>query len=338
MVKSQEEELRFSGLLPDVQKEEDYVAGENSPLTAADVNPSGNWNGYKVSYERQLRPGVFDTYNCTGFATTNAVEIWLQFYKENGLLPKTHLDFLERGGYYDSTGAFDTSERALGSLAGTNENGNYAVTVIQTARTFGLCANKTWAWDNTQQLSFPSYYARPNQAALDQMEEWKKYFDISYERFYIDPANCKARLKKSPLVVGLYTCPGWNTNNPIPWCGVTNTNHLVVGTEYELQNRGPMILDSYPEWYKQLALNYQIPFAVNIYLTIKDVKGDAMNLVNDNGTIYLVGEKGKVGIASPEALAMFNKLTNEITSGSTAAVPDLGVADVMLGFDFKKDA
>ena len=50
-----------------------------------------------------------------------------------------------------------------------------------------------------------------------------------------------------------------------------------------------------------------------------------MNLVDDNGTIYIVGEKGKIGIADPAALAKFQAVTGEMTNGSTASIPQVGV-------------
>ncbi len=55
------------------------------------------------------------------------------------------------------------------------------------------------------------------------------------------------------------------------------------------------------------------------------IKGDSMNLVNDNGTYYLVGELGKIGISDPVALAKFKAITAQETTGSTAAVPQKAV-------------
>lgn len=48
-----------------------------------------------------------------------------------------------------------------------------------------------------------------------------------------------------------------------------------------------------------------------------------MRLVNDNGTYFLVGDKGKVGIADPTALGILKSVTSEEDSGSTAGIAEV---------------
>lgn len=311
-----------TGLLPEAPRPTDYVAGSTSPLSAEDVNPSGDWSGFKVSFERQSRPGIFDTQNCTAFALTNLLELWLDFYRTRGLLPASHLAFLQDGGYLDSTGAFDFSERALGSMAGTGPNGNYLTTVLDAARHNGLAANRTWSWDNTKQLTFSEYYKTPNQETFNQAKRFLDYFGISYEWYYVDPANNRASLKKAPLYTAIATCPGWQTDQPVKWCGVTSTNHAVVTVKQDMESE-TIILDSYPVYLKKLALNYQIPYALRVYLTIKPV--NEMNLIKEDGTVYLVGPTGKMGIADEGALKAYTDLGAVVTDGTTS-VPQVNTA------------
>ena len=50
-----------------------------------------------------------------------------------------------------------------------------------------------------------------------------------------------------------------------------------------------------------------------------------MRLVNDNGTIFIVGELGKIGIADVGTLEKFQKVTAKVETGSTSTVSQIGV-------------
>lgn len=250
----------FLGLIPETPRPTDYIAGVSSPLPqGVVVMPDGKWTRYASKYERQNVP--FETFNCTAFSLTNALEMWLNFLIETNQLPQTHLDFLVNEGYIDDGGGVNFSERALGSWAGTNENGNRLTTVVDTARKMGLASNKLWPFGGND---VAGYYATPTKEVEEQAARFLQYFQINYEWFYNSPGTYADAMKECPLWVALVTCGGWN-NPPVPWCGVQGTNHAVTLTEYD-QINDPVIVDHYPPYVKQLALDYQIPYALKVFI------------------------------------------------------------------------
>lgn len=251
----------FLGLIPETPRPTDWVAGVSSPLAAAEVMPSGEWTRYKSKDERQNIS--FETFNCTAFSLTNALEMWLNFYIETKQLPQTHIDFLLREGYIDEGGGVNFSERALGAWAGTNENGNRMTTVIDTARKRGLASNKLWSYGGK---NLKEYFAAPPKEVEEQAARFLQYFQINYEWFYNSPGTHAEALKQCPLWVALITCAGWSSP-PVPWCnaGSDVTNHAVVLTKNDMAHN-PVIVDHYPPYTKELALNYIIPYALKVFI------------------------------------------------------------------------
>lgn len=58
-----------------------------------------------------------------------------------------------------------------------------------------------------------------------------------------------------------------------------------------------------------------------------------LEIVNENGTYFLVGEKAKMGLNGIESLNFFRKLTDKERAGSTSGIPQLGVFESQLGID-----
>lgn len=57
-----------------------------------------------------------------------------------------------------------------------------------------------------------------------------------------------------------------------------------------------------------------------------------MRLVNDNGTIFLVGNQGKLGLEDMDALNFFQLLDNTpIENASTAGIPQIKIMGKTLG-------
>jgi len=52
---------------------------------------------------------------------------------------------------------------------------------------------------------------------------------------------------------------------------------------------------------------------------------ETMKLVDDGGTVYLVGDLGKIGFADPAALAKFTAIESTIETGSTGNIPQKGI-------------
>lgn len=64
-------------------------------------------------------------------------------------------------------------------------------------------------------------------------------------------------------------------------------------------------------------------FMFNAYTLIP--KGDTMNLVLDGTTLYLVGDKGKLGIADQASADLLKQLTASVQTASTASIPQIGI-------------
>jgi hypothetical protein len=66
------------------------------------------------------------------------------------------------------------------------------------------------------------------------------------------------------------------------------------------------------------------------YQTLKDVlkirRKDKMELIEDNGTVFLVGQKGKIGLADMPFLSALKSIT-DLKKGSTAGIPQLRVIE-----------
>ena len=279
----------FTGLIPEQPRPTDYVEGVNSPLAAAEVMPTGEWTRYASKYERQNLP--FETFNCTAFSLTNALEFWLNFYIETDQLPQTHIDFLLREGYVDEGGGVNFSERALGSWAGTTSAGNRMTTVIDTARKdkkgsprHGLASNKLWPFEGR---NLDEYYAAPPKEVEEQAARFLEYFQINYEW----TGGYAEALRQCPLWIALCTCGGWS-NPPVAWCNAGDaTNHAVCLTKYDMVN-DPVIVDHYPPYVKELALNYNIPYALKVFIK-------PINMTNS----LVVKKGGEYGIYDPATSA-----------------------------------
>lgn len=272
----------FTGLIPETPRPTDYVAGVNSPLTAAVVMPSGDWRPYTPDGERQLIG--FETYDCTGFSLTNCLETWLNFYIHTNQLPASHLTFLQNEGYLDADGKVNFSDRALGAMAGTNQNGNKLTTVIDTARKLGLASEKLWSFGGS---NLAEYYQTPPQQVFDQALRFKQFFEINYEWFYDSPGTYAEAIKQCPLWAALVTCQGWNSP-PVQWCGISGTNHAVEITKYDAKS-DPFIFDSYSPFSKELSLSYDIPFAMKVFITPKEIM-DNIKIVKNGSTVGLLIE------------------------------------------------
>ncbi len=58
-----------------------------------------------------------------------------------------------------------------------------------------------------------------------------------------------------------------------------------------------------------------------------------LEIVNDGGTYFIVGNKGKLGINGEDALAFWRKLTDKERTGSTAGIPQIGIWEKTFGVD-----
>jgi hypothetical protein len=254
------------GVLIAPPKPEDFILGVNSPLVVADVEPSGDWSPYVSLFERQISL-YLETDNCTGFSYTNDVEDQINRMIIKKQIAVEALNFLQKYGYLDENGLVNTSERALGAMAGTGPNGNYLNTVAETARKFGLAPDKMWPWDQNVQKTYEQYYAKPTQEVYDVAKMFLQYFDLPYHWIQGGSGVYPASMKVAPMYVALVTCGGWNTP-PVKWCNAQGANHAVVTVKYDNIN-DPKIQDHYEPYIKELSLDYQISYTMQVLVIQK---------------------------------------------------------------------
>lgn len=187
---------------------------------------------------------------------------------------------------YQLTG-FDASPRALAYLSKTTPAGNSESAVLNAANTYGLIPYDAWPTPDT--FTWDEYYAPIPPEVMAQA--------VSVHIEILSP-----NLDVSPLWTILKFPNGAQH-------GVDQQN----ATEYFDSELGAEIKP----------LNYE--GAVIVQQNSIKVTINTMQLVNDKGTIYLVGNLGKIGIADPATLAIFQKATNQVQQMDTSNIPEVQV-------------
>lgn len=283
-------------------KPTDFVSGDGNlgTLPARNWVPNNDWTPFVPKGERQSGNG-FDTNDCTGFGLTNSVECQFKYMRLNGQISVDNLTWLSQNGYLDENGDCNFSDRALGSLAGTTQNGNSLNTVAQTARDCGLIPESKWPSVFT---NYADYYKLVPQELLTLGQEFKKRFTINYE--YVPSSTDPDNMTGAPFYVALVTCSGWTGSDPVPWCNRVGSNHCVV----ELKQNPYSIFDSYPQFVKHLGSGYQIPYKYRVYFSqneiinltdmklVKDTKSSTVGILTGNH------DKRILAFANIEALGL----------------------------------
>ena len=182
---------------------------------------------------------------------------------------------------------FDASPRAMAKMSNTTMNGNTEGVIASTAQQLGIIPYTLWP--SPDYFDWATYYDPVPQNALDAAVKLSVQFV---------PAN----LNVSPL----WTCLRFPN-------GALHLVAQINQTQYFDSEMGSPIKD----------LTYGN--AVVVSQTSLKITINNMELINDNGTIYLKGPTGKIGIADPIALAKLKSVDSQIQTGSTAGIPQVGV-------------
>lgn len=201
------------------------------------------------------------------------------------------------------------SKRWLAKLSGTTNQGNYLTTVAQTVMNYGLVLESSWPAPTG--LTFSQYYAEPSpverQILVAEGAKWLKTHKIQSDWTSPSKEDILQYLKQCPLQV---TVPGHAIEN------------YALNSPQDVVN----YLDSYDPFKKQI--NRSNLFDVyKIILTMK-----LMRLVNDNGTYYLVGDKGKIGLADMGALNDIKDIESIEEIGDTTGIPQVGIFETGLTY------
>lgn len=170
------------------------------------------------------------------------------------------------------------SDRFLAKMSNTTPQGNWLNVVADTARNIGLVTEDLWP--APPNYTWNSYYSSIPQEVINKAQK----FDISYEWIPTDLASLTKHLKQAPLQIVV----------PVPY-----PNHAVVLVH--LEGETAYYFDTYSPHLKTMNFTY-ISSGLKVILK----KGKSMQLINDNGTVYLVaGDKVKriTGIANTEVLS-----------------------------------
>lgn len=200
------------------------------------------------------------------------------------------------------------SDRWLAKISGTTVWGNYLVSVAEAIKTYGLVREETWP--TPPNYTWGGYYAEPNpaerQILLAEGAQWLKTHKFEYEFTSTTLSDILMYIKQCPLQVCI---PGHAIEN--------------FYTQQEIVN----YLDTYNPFQKQTARS-SLTDVFKPVLTMK-----TMRFVNDNGTIWLVGSKGKVGFTDMQALNAIQAIDDaQIENGSVTGIPTVGLFESGLTF------
>lgn len=195
------------------------------------------------------------------------------------------------------------SDRFLAKMSGTTTQGNWVYIVLDTWRKIGCVLEEEWPRPPSPNYTWNDYYASIPQFIVDRAPSQSIHkYDLQYEVVGNTADAIRYHLKHAPLMV---TLPG----------------HEVAGVVLSADNKTLTYLDSYDPFIKTRPIS-DIDWIYKAVLTVKQT--NHMQLVNDNGTYFLVGDKGKLGIADPDSLAKIKQLTAQETTGTTAGIPQVG--------------
>ena len=217
------------------------------------------------------------------------------------------LHCLETQEYFLTGKRIRYSARWLAKISGTTGAGNYLVSVAQAVQQYGLVREETWP--TPANYTWDSFYAEPTpterQILLAEGQEWLKTHKFQWEWLTTNLADILQHITQCPLQV---TLPGHAVQN--------------FFTQQEIVN----YFDTYLPFSKTTNRS-NLTDAFKPLLTMK-----LMRLVNDNGTYYLRGDKGKIGLADIGALNALQEIESTTETGSTQGIPQVGIFESGLTF------
>lgn len=275
----------------------DYIAGA---INYEKLNKLGDWTKYLPIGEKQ-HSIYFDTMGCVSFSFLNTIEIQFKFMIDKGLMPATHIKFLEDNGYLVN-GEVNLSDRHLAKESGTTRRGNYLVKVADAGRNKGLLPEQDWLYPVDQRnpiFDWDDYYKEIPQELKDKALRFRDYFEIKYEWLSLSydlATNDEIReeLKHAPLQLAAPVCP--TVNGVKEECGKNTATHAT--TIYDI---GDYIyqFDHYDPFKKRLALDYYTPWIMKNILIIKNKDMPTLTKDKDDNQ-YITFDEAKFACSIPE--------------------------------------
>lgn len=301
-----------------------YVAGLVTGITYKINLPSGNWRPYRSSGERQF--SIQDFMSCVSMSCNNGIEDNINFQKptltdEFLLTLLTPPELVLFKDFFGADGLANLSDRVLAQRSGTTTDGNDFWTVISVAREVAVPES---VWPLGSSMYWNDYYAPCPQEIVDKYSEvFFKVFKVTHEFISPDIASLSYHLKQAPVQIATGVCPGWQTVDPVKYCG-RHSEHATILEHLETDIK--CIGDSYEPYQKRLASDYYLDAAMKILLTINTPQ---TMIVRENHLYQLVeapggfalGLNGKLVIDDlAKILASFTVRNNGNTDGKTVSI------------------
>lgn len=285
----------------DGSQKTDFLFGVSSPLKNEILQENGNWSEYKPQHEVQVSR-YFDTWGCTCFAGTDAIETLFMYYLHNNLIPAGHVKWLVDNGYLVN-GFINFSDRRACNFADiTIGTGTYLYKAMDAIRKHPLPQADCHFPAEIKAEEF--YNTDDFTEAMDKKEEeFKKRFQLNW--YWAD--DPKEAIKYSPLVAtvrysndtGLLT-PEGNHNH----CIMVESGYKdawLINESYQQENK------TYKEGYVKNFIGWKLTILNENTMDItKFLKDNDQCLVRntDNGS-YGVVLQGKLRVITPERAGLF---------------------------------
>ena len=270
------------GLLQEIRKPQDWIAGGYTPLGGGGINPGGQWDHYLPVIEYQNKG--FDKMACVTYSLLNTLEV-LHLFKTGK----------ER----------NFSDRFLATTSGTTRQGNYLSTVFDKARKFGLVDESVYPDVHT---TWEDYYKEiPNkikEQALEFLNEWDLY------REWIFPYQRDEILKgldQTPLQVTVSYASGSGILYPQ---GVYN--HAVMLYGYE-PNSHWKIFDHYEGAIKRYDWDYEFGTILKPTLSNKYIP---MKFKQDYLYLLVEGKEQKLGMFLDGKMVIYDNKIDTLLNSS----------------------
>ena len=242
--------MNYGFIEPKIEKDKDFFLGGFRSAPFEVLQESGQWDEFLPPIEIQHNK-IFDSYNCTGYGTLNALEFLMQ--RKFGK-------------------SINFSERYTGICAGTYPPGNDPQTVITSIRGSGLIEEISLPFTSFDtDMTLVEYYSpKPMEDYLTKKgKKFLEEYTIQHDWVYqlgeeASPEKLKNSLKSSPLGVSVNA---WNKEGElyVKEKG-SRDNHWTLLFGYE-DGKFWKIYDSYEDNIKHLAWDYDFGFVKRYYIS-----------------------------------------------------------------------
>lgn len=253
------------------------------------IAPDSNMDKYLSDFDSQVGK-YFDTQGCNIFSSVGGVEMYLNALGDTN--------------YIGDSGRVELSERKVCVDAGLN--GSQGSSEQQWENAINKTGDIKWddfPWD-PKTTTLTEFFSKPTPDGTPFLAKYQPF----HRQLATDHTTIIESLKYGAVKIFIGTGSYWNEGEPFVIPKTTNPMGHAVLIRY-IDSQGIHIRDQYAPYLKVLAPDYIIYFA---FQTLLKKKGDSMNLVNDNGTFYVEGELGKIGIADLGTLQKFEKVTGQV--------------------------